>query len=226
MLRLRFTLLFVVAMLFANGVAGTFSGEIDPHVLAAWGVGVNALRDGDPTRFVTATFLSHDLPMLLRQLPFAALVIGRAEWLWGTWRTAGMFFAIDVMATLVLLAAVALIPRLGALAGTTDVGMSMGGFGLIGLLIAAWRHRVAALIALLALVAAKYALAPEPLADGGHVIAVVLGFGLGLVGMHMPGLENAPEVAHQGPSQKRSGGRAAERCPELPAAPCQQDEQR
>lgn len=204
--RLPFTCAFLAVMLVANDLAGTFSGQIDPGVLAARGIGVDALRDGDLSRFVSAIFLSHDLPMLLRQLPFAALVIGRAEWLWGTWRAAGLFFAIDVMATVALLAIIAWSPGLAPLAGTTDVGMSMGGFGVAGVLIVGWRHLVPALIALLGLVAVKYALVPDPLADGGHVIALIAGVCVGFGKAHIPGRAKAPESARRDTSQGGSGG--------------------
>lgn len=212
--RVPFTCAFLGVMLVANGLAGTLSGQIDPDILAARGIGVGALRDGDLSRFVSAIFLSHSLPMLLRQLVFAALVIGRVEWLWGTWRAAGLFFAVDIAASLLLLAAVALVPGLGALAAATDVGMSMGGFGAIGFLIVRLRHRGAALIAILGLIAVKYALAPAPLADGGHVIALGLGFCLGLGGSRMPGLAKAPKLALQKPAREQAARR-----------PCQQDGQ-
>ena len=176
--RVPFTLSFLAAMLIANGLAGTFSGQIDAHVLAARGISVEGLRNGEALRFLSATFLSHDLPMLLRQVAFAAGVIGLAEWLWGSWRTAGLFFGIDIMSSLILLAAVALIPGLDGLAGVTDVGMSLGGFGLIGVLVGARRYAAVGLAAILVLLAAKYAAAPEPFADAGHVIALILGFGI------------------------------------------------
>ncbi|WOI56686.1 hypothetical protein [Palleronia sp. LCG004] len=180
MRRVPFTLAFLAVMLAANAVAGTFSGHIDGTVLTARGIGVDAIRDGDVSRFVTAIFLSHDPAMLLRQLLFAASAIGITEWLWGSPRAAGLFFGIDLTATLVLLAAVALIPGLAALSKITDVGMSMGGFGLIGVLIAAHGKRAYELIAILGMVAGKYALAPERLADAGHVIALIIGFSIGL----------------------------------------------
>lgn len=179
---LPFTLAFLAVMLVANGLAGTFSGEIDPAVLSARGIGLDALRGGDVTRFVSAIFLSHDLPMLLRQLVFAAVVIGVAEWMWGGWRTAGLFFGLDIMATLALLAAVSLIPALAGQADITDVGMSMGGFGMIGALLGTTRWGLAGVGVVLALIAAKYALAPETLADTGHAIALAIGFLIGSYG--------------------------------------------
>ncbi|WP_425418058.1 hypothetical protein [Oricola indica] len=225
--RLPFTLAFLAVMLVANALAGTFSGQIDPNALATWGISVDVIRGGDPLRFATAIFLSHDLPMLLRQLLFAAIVIGAAEWLWGSWRTAGLFFGIDLTATVILLATVALIPGLAALKGVTDVGMSMGGFGLIGVLVASTRKDgVVGLIAVLGFVAAKYAIAPDPLADGGHAIAVVIGFGIGLCGPRIPGLANEPETVQQLPVFGRAGWHSAERRSERSAEARQQDEKR
>ena len=173
--RLPFTLAFLAVMVAANAVSGTFSGHLDPGVLTARGIGVDALQDGDPWRFLTAIFLSHNLPMLLRQLVFAAGVIGLSEWLFGTLTASALFFALDLAATVTLLAAVAVIPGLAALSETTDVGMSLGGFGLIGVLAVLWRRPMAALVTVLALVAIKNAISPEPLADAGHVIGLFMG---------------------------------------------------
>ena len=192
--KVPFTLAFLAMMLVANAAAGTFSGQIDPHVLAARGIGVNTMKDGNLMRFLTAIFLSHDLPMLLRQLAFAASVIGATELLWGTRCAFGLFFGIDVTATIILLAMVALLPDLTGLAATTDVGMSMGGFGLIGVLIAAHRKALIWFVALLGLIAAKFAAASEPLADGGHVIALIIGFGLGWYLHRRPGDDIVPAV--------------------------------
>ena len=226
MRRVPFTLAFLGVMLVANALAGTFSGQINPAVLAARGIGVDAIRDGDLLRFATAIFLSHDLSMLLRQLVFAAIVIGTAEWLWGSRRTAGLFFGIDVTATVILLAAVALIPHFAGLAGATDVGMSLGGFGLIGVLIAPRRGAVVWLVAILGLVAAKYAIAPEPVADGGHFIALILGFSTGFYGSPIPGLAIAPPVVQQRSTAGRAGGHAAEGGLEEYTGGRQQDDQR
>ncbi|MFD1342589.1 rhomboid-like protein [Litorisediminicola beolgyonensis] len=187
--RVPVTLVFLCLMLAANALAGTLSGHIDPELLANWGIGVEALKDGKLLRFVTAVFLSHDLSMALRQLVFAASVIGAVEWRFGSWRAAGLFFALDVTATLVLLAAVAVLPVLATLAATTDLGMSMGGFGLIGVLIGTRARAGWWLAAVLALIGLKYAASPDPLADLGHAIALVIGFSIqrsGLLGGENP----------------------------------------
>jgi hypothetical protein len=224
--RVPLTLVFLAVMLAANGLAGTFSGPIDPEVLIARGIGVDALQGGDLLRFVTAIFLSHDLAMLLRQLAFAALVIGAVEWVWGSLAAAVLFFGIDVVSTVILLTAVALIPSLDTLTGVTDVGMSMGGFGLIGVLAGAVRWRGFWLVAVLCLVAAKYAVAPDPLADGGHVIALMIGFCTGFYRTHISGLAIDPPVVQQMPLPGQAGGHAAGRRSEKSADRRQQDGQR
>ncbi|MGR3563057.1 MAG: hypothetical protein ACU0FH_17320 [Heliomarina sp.] len=205
--KVRFTLAFLMVMLVANAAAGTFSGQIDPHVLAARGIGVDAMKDGNLMRLLTAIFLSHDLPMLLRQLAFTATVIGATELLWGTRCALGLFFGIDVTATIILLATVALLPDFTGLATTTDVGMSMGGFGLIGVLIAAHRNASIWLVVLLGLIATKFAVALESLAFGGHVIALIIGFGVGWYLPRRPGHDIVPAPAR---NPRRSNEHMAE----------------
>lgn len=183
--RLRFTLIFLLAMILANAFAGTLSSELPPDTLATWGVGQQSVWSGDLSRLVTGTFLSHDLDMLIRQFVFAAVVIGYTEWIWGIWRAALLFVALDVCATLLLLTSVWALPSLEDVAALNDVGMSMGGFGLIGLAIAGRRGRfVLFLIALLA-IGAKIALDFELLTDTGHLLALALGFLTGLA-LHWP----------------------------------------
>jgi hypothetical protein len=182
--RLRFTLSFVLVMIGANGLAGTLSGMLPPQALAAWGISHRALLDGEVFRLVTGTFLSHDLGMFLRQLGFAFAVIGAYEWLEGTWRAMAVFFSIDSLGSLLVLFVV--LPILSGPASILsetelfvhDVGMSAGGFGLIGALVA--RHRANALLLalLLAGIGLKAAIAFEPIADTAHGLCLILGFGL------------------------------------------------
>ena len=181
-----FTIGFLLVMLVANGLAGVFVGPLDPQVLSRWGIGADALQGFEISRFVTAIFLSHDPFMLARQFVFAATVIGLTEWIWGSWRAAALFFGLDFAASAALIAVIALFPVLAPLAEVTDVGMSLGGFGLIGVLVALWRHRWIGLVGVGALVAAKFAAAPDPVADGGHVIALLIGFCVGLARFNVP----------------------------------------
>lgn len=179
--RLRFTLLFLAALLGANIASGSIGADLPDEVLEAWGIGHDALVSGEASRLVTGTFLSHDPDMLRRQLVFAGGVIGDTEWRRGGLRTAALFFGLDLVGTLGLLLLIRWSAGLAHLAGANDVGMSIGGFGLIGLAIVGWRRQWAALSLVLAAIGAKIALSPDPLADLGHVLAVGLGFALGAV---------------------------------------------
>lgn len=180
MIRLRFTLLFLVAMLAANALAGVLDGELPAEILEDWGIGQESVWAGDLARLLTGTFLSHDLDMLFRQLVFASAIIGYSEWRSGSGSTALAFFGLDIVSTLLLLTIVWLHPSLTDVARLNDVGMSMGGFGLVGLAIAGLSRRTA-ILALVSLgIAAKITFEFEPLTDSGHVLALGLGFLVGL----------------------------------------------
>ena len=180
LIRLRFTLLFLVVMIAANSMAGVLDGELPSEVLEDWGIGQESVWAGDLARLLTGTFLSHDLDMLLRQFVFASAIIGYTEWRSGSGRTALAFFGLDISSTLLLLTTVWLHPSLADVTGLNDVGMSMGGFGLVGLAIAGLRRRIAILVLVSLGIAAKIAIDFEPLTDTGHVIALGLGFLVGL----------------------------------------------
>ena len=179
--RLRFTLLFLAVMVTANLLAGSVSQGLPSWVIADWGIGHDSLLSGEISRLITGTFLSHDPEMFRRQLIFAATVIGYTEWVRGTGWAAALFFGLDITGMLILLACVALAAGVIDLTSMNDVGMSIGGFGLIGVAIAGWRRKWLAFGAILITIAVKFGLAPEPLADGGHVIALALGFALGAI---------------------------------------------
>jgi hypothetical protein len=138
--RFPFTLAFLAIMITANWLAGTFTGLLPPQALMQWGISHQSILNGEIFRLVTGTFLSHDFAMFLRQFCFAALVIGAFEWGDGTRRAITVFFTIDIVGTLLVLFVVlpffADMPDFDGRAALTmhDVGMSAGGFGLIGAL--------------------------------------------------------------------------------------------
>jgi len=179
-LRLRFTMLFLAVMVIANLLAGTLWQPLPHRLLAAWGIGFDPVLSGDLFRLITGTFLSHDPDMFVRQILFAALVIGHTELQRGGVRTAALFFGLDIVGTLILLACVGWAVGIADLTSHYDVGMSIGGFGLIGLALAGWRGRWLIFSAILGAILAKFVTEPDPLADGGHAIALMLGFVLGL----------------------------------------------
>ena len=183
--RFRFTLSFLAVMLVANALAGTFFGELPANALADWGIGKDAVWAGEIWRFVTATFLSHDRGMLVRQLLFAAAILGYTEWKRGSVSTLVLFFSLDLAASGLLLLGVALWPDITGLSAAHDVGMSLGGFGLIGLAVSGMRWRFPLLAVILLTIGLKIAFAFDPLADIGHIVALWLGFLLGLAQLRM-----------------------------------------
>ncbi len=182
MARLPFTLVFLTIMIAANFAAGTLAGELPDHALQRWGISHEDIVAGEVYRLFTGTFLSHDLAMFLRQICFAAGVIGFYEWTQGTARAIGLFIFIDIIGSLIVLFAV-LAPLSDApwatLAGITsvhDVGMSAGGFGLIGAIVAASKHKAIFMFAILASIAVKVFIQFDPIADTAHAVTLLLGF--------------------------------------------------
>lgn len=180
--RIPFTLIFVTILIAANALAGTLDGTLPEDALERWGLSHLTVRDLDLYRLVTGTFLSHDLGMFLRQVVFAAAVIGAYEWLQGTRRAVMMFAAIDIAGSLIVLFValpllVALHPAFGAEElAVFDVGMSAGGFGLIGALLALQRYRWILLIAVCAAIVAKISVSFDLIADTAHLLCLFLGF--------------------------------------------------
>ncbi|WP_424987326.1 hypothetical protein [Microbulbifer sp. S227A] len=182
--RVPFTLVFIGIMVLANLGAGTLAGELPAGALARWGLSHQTVAEGEFTRLLSATFLSHDVGMFLRQLVFAATVIGYFEWHHATLRTVTTFFAIDIVGTVIVLFAV--VPLAAAVShpearATLDVGMSAGGFGLIGAILAGWRHSFLLLLAVLGAIAAKVAVRPDLIADSAHAICLLIGFAVQLI---------------------------------------------
>ncbi|WP_206185625.1 hypothetical protein, partial [Thioclava sp. JM3] len=156
-------------------------GELPDEMLEFWGIGQESVWSGDFARLLTGTFLSHDVEMFFRQVVFAALTLGYTARVRGSVGTAATFFGLDIGSTLVLLTAVWVLPSLSDVSALNDVGMSMGGFGLAGLAIAGARYRWRLCFAVLLGISVKIAVDFEPLTDIGHVIALLLGFGAGLL---------------------------------------------
>ena len=177
-IRLRFTILFLLIMLIANFLAGSLAQDLPDGILADWGIGHDSVLSGEVFRLITGIFLSHDADMLSRQVVFAAAVIGYVEWTQGSAVTALLFFGLDVAGTAILLACVGWSAGWVDLTSMNDVGMSIGGFGLIGVAIARRRGKWLLLSAILLAIIAKYSIEPDLLADGGHVLALMLGFAL------------------------------------------------
>lgn len=180
--RLPFTLTFLVIMVSANALAGTFGGTLRSEVLTQWGISHLDVLQGQVYRLLSGTFLSHDLGMLLRQMVFAATVIGMYEWAVGTRRALAMFLIIDIVGTLLVLFVVlpALVYALPAFGTETfelhDVGMSAGGFGLIGALAARQAQRWLYLLLICGAIILKIWLSFDAIADTAHLLCLFMGF--------------------------------------------------
>ena len=180
---LPITAALLAAMIAARLATGPLAGPLPPPVLARRGISLDTVPDGQVERFLTATFLSRDSTMFVRQLGFAAAISGLHEWRRGGIRTGLTFGCVDVAATgLVLLGVLWPLNRLpgrAALSGTLDVGMSAGGFGRLGSLIVS-TGRPAPLLGVIGLIGAgKMLFAPDPIADPAHLAALAVGAGLG-----------------------------------------------
>lgn len=181
---LPFTLAFLVVMIGANWAAGTLSGRLPFRALTEWGMSHQRLVRGETFRLLTGTFLSHNLGMFLRQIVFAAVVIGIYEWQSGSVQAVLMFVTTNLAGTLIVL--LGILPVLAAYFPdaaprplfSLDVGMSAGGFGLLGAILAGLPSPWVMLLLVLVGIAVKIRIRLEPIADAAHIVCLILGAGL------------------------------------------------
>jgi hypothetical protein len=187
--RTPFTLVFLGLMVAANWLAGTMSGRLPFHRLTEWGISHQRLLRGEALRLLTGTFLSHDRAMFLRQMIFAGGVIGYYEWRFGTVQAVLMFTCINVMGLMVVVFGV--LPMLAVVMPSLirrplhslDVGMSAGGFGLIGAILVGFPYGPALLAAAILAICVKMRLKFEVIADMAHLICLLLGFATQMIMM-------------------------------------------
>lgn len=176
-----FTICFVIVATLSNGLAGTLSGVLPVPSLEAWGISHDRVLNGEIFRLISGTFLSHDFSMFLRQIAFALGVIGYYEWKCGTLWAVAMFFSLDILGTVLVLAVV--VPLLAHASHTSevvlqtyDVGMSAGGFGLIGAIIWLQNRRFLWLGLGAVMLLIKTYFSFDPIADSAHLLCLGLGF--------------------------------------------------
>lgn len=179
-----FTVLFLLVMVGANSLAGSIHGPLPVNTLETWGIAHHRLFQGEAWRLITSTFLSHDSGMFLRQFSFAAGVIGYCEYRFGAWKTAALLLTIDVLGVILLLVLVIgplsnlPYPVMEGIAVRHDVGMSAGGFGLVGVIIGQSRRPWTWFTAAFILLAGKLVFWPDIIADTAHILTLVMGFAL------------------------------------------------
>ena len=180
---LPFTAAFLAVMVAAALWSGTWRGPISPDTLRAVGISLDALTQGRLHVLATSIFFSNRPFMLYGQLIFAAIVIGLVEYRYGAIRTAFWFGLLDFGGTLALFFLVVLPlslfdrPDEMRMAAETDVGMSGGGFGFVGLLIGGLKPqwRTGAIVLLYAYMLVRLIFFTEFLADTLHIITSTAG---------------------------------------------------
>ena len=182
--RLRFTLGFLGVMIAANWAAGGLWRDLPAAAMARWAVSHDDLARGEIWRLITANFLSRHPRMLVDQVTFTLCIIGWFEWHHGSPRAFAMFFVTNTAGFLLTLFwVVDMLKSYPAWAGLDtlrDIGMSAGGFGLVGAILADLPRKWLYLAGALILLGAKFFLLPDPIADIAHPITLVLGFALEL----------------------------------------------
>lgn len=185
-LRIPFALLLTVAIAIIAAATGAWTHRISPAVYSTFGYSTEDLWNGRPWTLLTAIFLTGRPAMTWLIIVFTPIAIGVYEWLVGTRRAMLVFFLGDLAATLAVSLLVILPLQLAGvevgahMATERDVGMSAGGFaalcGVIALTPARWRFALMATV--IALIAIKASIVPEPVADLVHVFGAALGFGM------------------------------------------------
>ena len=182
--RLRLTLGFLGVMIAANWAAGGLWRELPAAAMARWAVSHDDLARGEIWRLITANFLSRHPRMLVDQVTFTLCTIGWFEWHHGSLRAFAMFFVTNTAGFLLTLFWVVDVlrsyPAWAGLDTLRDIGMSAGGFGLVGAILADLPRKWLFLGGALVLLGAKFFLLPDPIADIAHQITLVLGFALEL----------------------------------------------
>jgi hypothetical protein len=168
------------------------------------------LAAGEWHRLVTSVFLTQGGAVFWRSWAALTCFTALAEWRWGSWPTAGLFWGGHVWAVLVTVGVATPLYQWGSEAGlllftANDVGPSAGYFSCLGAIVAGLSVRPrwlaalgigAALIATLPAGWSTLASAPERvLADTAHLVAFAFGFGLAIaLGLHQARPSSHPSV--------------------------------
>jgi len=192
-----FTSLLFISVMIVGILTRVAVGETLPtSVRQRWGVSIKQICEGKNWWTVfTAVFFSHDAFMLysvtLVGVPSMAMVESKL----GTFNTVAVYWSVQIIVWLLMAVAFRSLMRAGIGPGPTvypmtDVGLSVGLFGVFGVflwrvwhhpqLIAPWQlYGFTAGVFLYLIV--KSLLAPEWLADTGHWSALVLGMIIGML---------------------------------------------
>ena len=191
---------FTTTLFLAIFVVGIFTGpalgrEISPSVLKTWGTGPQKIFEGKWWTIFTMVFLCNDAFMLYGVILAGVPIMAMAESRLGVGVTVAVYWGVQVVVWLLIAVIFRFLMVRGIGPGPevypmTDIGLSVGLFGVVGVLLIALNRspetvRAWQTIALEAGVplylVLKWVLMPEWLADTGHWIALSLGFLIGLL---------------------------------------------
>jgi len=190
---------FTTTLLLAIFVVGIFTGPTLGHALPAsvhdrWGTGPQKVFDGKWWTIFTMVFLCNDAFMLYGVILAGIPIVALAESRLGTLATLAIYWGTQVIVWLLIAVIFRFLMARGIAPGpevypTTDIGLSVGLFGVIGTLVlalsrspeAARQWQTIALEAGVPLyLILKLVFTPEWLADMGHWVALALGIVIGI----------------------------------------------
>ncbi len=177
-----------VTILFALGIglAGLATrapwSAVAPDVLARWGFSPHDLTHGRWFTLITSVFLTRNPLMFWGILLFTLGAVGVLEWQVGPRRALTVYWQTELIGTLgtaVLLQAIvpaSWAPLASSLARTHEVGMSAGGFGCLGAVVARLpRRRAAALWGVMTYLVVRLVFFTQLSGDTVHLMTFPLG---------------------------------------------------
>jgi hypothetical protein len=191
---------FTTALFAAIFVVGIFTGpslgrQIPDSILSAWGTGPQKIFEGKWWTIFTMVFLCNDAFMLYGVIIAGVPIMAMAESRLGTMVTLGVYWGVQVAVWLTIAMIFRILMIHGIWPGaevypTTDIGLSVGLFRVIGVLLVTlnrspdtarqWQTIALESVVPLYLIL-KWVLMPEWLADTGHWLALLLGVLVGLL---------------------------------------------
>lgn len=182
LIRFKMTIAFLAIMVLANYYTGSWSTVLPKIHLQQFGISLDTVSNGELGRLFTSTFLSHHSGMFVRQIFLAAFSIGIHEWHFGWLKTLVIFTSVNLLSTLGLFVLLPIFfsQNLTEVSSQFDVGMSAGGFGLIGSLTFGifGKQKFQLLFVVFSGLLLKLIFFPDVIADSVHVMAFPMGFGI------------------------------------------------
>ncbi len=191
---------FTTALFLVIFVVGIFTGTVLGHGIPAsmqntWGTGPQKIFEGKWWTIFTMVFFCNDAFMLYGVILAGVPILAMAESRLGTFTTMAVYWIVQLVIWLLVAVIFRFLMVRGIAPGPevyplTDIGLSVGLFGVIGVLVVALNRSPEAArhwqtIALEAGVplylVLKWILMPEWLADTGHWLALIIGLVIGLL---------------------------------------------